>query len=175
MRKLLVSLIVLSLVPALVGAAVTNPDGFEGYALTTDWIPTEAGEGWLRFGELGDPQTGSSIQIIDGTLAGNTTQVIEINTNNGYGEPGTGENLTAEWQASVPDSAVPLTKYGMEFSATGILFGSEYRNLIVRRSLAGETGSLIIVGYGSWWGGGPGVRLWLPQGQRAHAWVRGPR
>ena len=27
-------------------AAVTNPDGFEGYALTTDWNPTEAGEGW---------------------------------------------------------------------------------------------------------------------------------
>ncbi len=157
MRKVLVSLMVLSFLPALATAAVTNPDDFEGYALTTDWIPTVIGEGWLRYGELGDPQTGSSVGIITGTLAGNTTQVLELNTNNGYEEPGSGENLTGEWNMSVPDSAVPVTQYSMEFAATGFLFGSEYRNLIARKSLAGETGVLIEIGYGNWWGGGMGI------------------
>ncbi|HDY65104.1 MAG TPA: hypothetical protein ENH84_02580, partial [Phycisphaerae bacterium] len=47
MRKVLVSLMVLSLVPTLAGAAVTSPDGFEGYALTTNWTPTEPVEGWV--------------------------------------------------------------------------------------------------------------------------------
>ena len=80
MRKLLVSLMVLSLVPALAGAAVTNPDGFEGYALTTQWSPTVIGEGWY-FDEEGHALTeGNSVEIAVSSVSPNTTQVLKINS-----------------------------------------------------------------------------------------------
>ena len=46
MRKVFISLMVLSFVPALAGAGVTSPDGFETYADTTSWSPTQIGDGW---------------------------------------------------------------------------------------------------------------------------------
>ena len=151
MRKLLVSLMVLSLVPALAGAAVTNPDGFEGYALTTQWSPTVIGEGWA-FDEEGHELTdGNSVEIVDGSLAGNTTQVLKINSSVNLA------NVQGFWSANVPDAAVPVTEYGVEFTATEIGFGSEFRLGFLRESAAGEVSSLVVVGYGSWWGGGPGL------------------
>ena len=154
MRKVLFSLMVLSLVPALAGAAISNPDGFEGYALTTDWIPTVIGEGWIRYGETGDPAEGNSVEIADGSLAGNTTQVLKMDSGTN------GENLAYEWYANVADADVPLTKTSFDFAATEILFGSEYRLNVARVGIGtwpGYASWSIMVAYGSWWGGGPGI------------------
>ena len=164
MRKVLVSLMVLALVPALAGAAVTNPEGFEGYALTTSWGPwDETGpqpDGWARFGELGDgdptPAEDNAMGIAVSSVAPNTTQVLKIDTS------GNGENLVAQWYASVPDAAVAVTEYSAEFTATDVLFGSEFRASFGRwtaatEELEEEEVAIFELGYGVWWGGGPGL------------------
>ena len=155
MRKVLVSLMLLSLVPALAGAAVTNPEGFEGYALTTSWNPTVAGEGWEVYGETGPPAEGNSVHIATGSLAGNTTQVLKVDSS------ANGENLSAVWHASVADAAVPITRTSFEMSPTEILFGSEYRFGAMRlgtdATWNGYYTWALFVGYGSWWGDGPGL------------------
>ena len=79
MRKVMVSLMVLSLVPAIAMAVVTNPEGFETYDDTTDWLPTYAIEGWevtvgpaegkaqLGSEYSGYGQAGKGMQLSDGT------------------------------------------------------------------------------------------------------------
>ena len=151
MKRTIVLLSAVLLVSAVATAGLTNPDGFEGYALTTQWAPTQVGEGWTVNEEGGPIDPGHHVAIIDGTLAANTTQVMEINSSVDGG------NVTGFWYASIPDAATPVTSYGADHAPTQFLFGSEYRSAIARRSLAGETLTLIEIGYGNWWGGGAGL------------------
>ena len=131
MRKVLISLMVLSLIPALAGAGITNPEGFESYALTDAWDPTVIGEGWIRYGLLADgdptPAPGNSVEIAVGSEAANTTQVLKIDTT------GNGENLTAEWFQSVADAdAGPVTTTTFQFMPIIGHGNTEYRMSISR-------------------------------------------
>lgn len=91
---------------SIVQAGVTNPEGFETYAVTTNWIPTQAGEGWTLWGT---PQyLGDGIQIQPGQ-SGNSTQVLQaINMKDG-------NNLGADWYMSIPDADAPLTTTTFDF------------------------------------------------------------
>ena len=150
MKKVLVSLMLLSLLPALAGAAVTNPEGFESYSLTTAWDPTVIGEGWITHRNGGPINEGNSVSIIAGSLPGNTTQVMQIDS------MVDASNVTGDWYQSVPDAAVAVTQISMEFAATQ-LWNGQNRMSIARKSSVGVVSSLIELGYGAWWGGGPGT------------------
>ncbi len=162
MRQGLVSLVVLSLLPALAGAAVTNPEGFEGYALTTNWQPTFPGEGWGNLDCEGSPVprpvTGEHFEIRTGTN-GNDTQVL-------YAESIPGKNLNIDWNANIPDSAGGVTTTSYEFQPTALVGSTEYRSNWWRLSSEadGHWGGFstwsLYVGYGSAWGWGqPGTGL----------------
>ncbi len=130
MRKVLVSLIVLSLLPALAGAGASNPEGFEGYALTTAWDPTVIGEGWIRLGEMADgdptPVGSNTVEIKAGSF-GNTTQVLEIDST------GNGENLSALWYQSVADAdAGPVTTTSFQLMPVIGYGNTEYRMWVAR-------------------------------------------
>ncbi len=117
MRKVLVSLMVLSLVPALATAAVTNPEGFEGYALTTDWNPTLAVEGWniVKMYGVDDGQLASIVD--DGG-----TQILDINSQGGYGMVG-----SPMWDADgPPDSAAAVTKSGFDIKPISHSMGNQF-------------------------------------------------
>ena len=151
MRKVLISLMMLSLVPALVRAGVTNPEGFEGYALTDAWDPTVIGEGWLRFGQNGDPHVSNSVEIAVGSEAENTTQVLKVDST------GNGENLSAEWFGNVADSAAgPVTTTTLQFMPDIGYGGTEYRMWITRQSGVYWAYSwTVLIGRGNdiWWPG----------------------
>ncbi len=118
MRKVLVSLMVLSLVPALATAVVTNPEGFEGYALTDDWAPTLAGEGW-QFVQI-HGMSGAVAKIVsDGG-----GQVLETDNSAGNWMGLSGFPM---WDADGPadaDFAVTKTSFDIK-PLTGVL-GSEF-------------------------------------------------
>ena len=114
MRKVMVLLMVLSLVPALATAGVTNPEGFEGYADTTDWIPTKAGDGWT---------------IDEYTAAGFQTPapgVAEIGSAySGYGAAGKGLQLSwirtsvnAHWYETLDTATTPSQTLTVDFQNT---------------------------------------------------------
>ncbi len=129
MRKILISLMILSLVPALATGGVTNPEGFEGYALTDTWNPTVIGEGWLRFGENGYPATGNSVEIAVGSEPENTTQVLKIDST------GNGENLSAAWYQNVADAdAGAVTTTTFKFMPDIGWGNTEYRMFATRQS-----------------------------------------
>ena len=132
MRKVLVSLMVLSLVPALATAGVTNPDGFESYALTTAWTPTEIGDGWVN----NEPAPGNYHEIIMGTLPENTTQVYRGDSSNrdnlSLPPAWPGQNIHAEWRQSTPDAAVPVTTTSFDWAWTGSWNGTLFRLMISR-------------------------------------------
>ena len=117
MRKVLVSLMVLSLLPALAAAAVTNPEGFEGYATTTDWAPTLEVEGWdinLMYGVPG----GQLASIV----ADGGGQILDINSQGGYGMEG-----LPMWDADGPaDSAAAVTKSGFDIRPISYSMGSQF-------------------------------------------------
>ena len=152
MKSTIILLSAMLLVSGLAAAGVTNPDGFEGYELTDAWNPTVGGEGWIRYGEHGNPAAGNSVEIVAGSLPANTTQVLKVDSG------ANGENLTTQWYANIPDADLPITRTTIDFSATAPLFESEYRVMIVRRATyywAYTWG--ITIGWGNWWGGGEGV------------------
>ena len=136
MKKVLVSLMVLSLVPALAGAVVTQPEGFEGYTLTTAWAPTVIGEGWTTTGEGGSVAEGNYHEIITGTLPENTTQVYRADSSNRDNvtmpPAHPGENITARWYQTTPDAAVPVTTTSFDWAWTDSWYGSEFRLMIGR-------------------------------------------
>ncbi len=145
MRKTLISLFMLSLVPALAAAGVTNPEGFEGYALTTAWAPTAGVEGWTVAGEPypgGTANEGNYFEIITGTLPENTTQVYRGDSSNrdGVTTPPAhdGENIDAFWHQSTPDSANPVTTTSFDWAWTSSWYGSEFRLMIMRYEMDGE-------------------------------------
>ncbi len=139
MRKVLVSLMVLSLVPALAGAGVTNPDGFEGYAITDTWTPTEIGEGWVTGAEGPEGvNPGNYNEIVMGS-SGNDTLVYFADSTNRDNEPlppagqgHTGENMYAYWYQSTPDAAVPVTTTSWDWQQTRNFNGSEFRSMVSR-------------------------------------------
>ena len=67
---------VLSLVPPLATAGITNPDGFD-YALTDTWTPTQIGEGWVN----NEPAPGNYHEIVMGSN-GNDTPVYRGDSTN---------------------------------------------------------------------------------------------
>ena len=136
MRKALVSLMVLSLAPALAGAGVTNPDGFEGYALTSQWTPTEIGNGWTTGAEGPEGvNPGNHNDIVMGSN-GNDTQVYRGDSSNRDGEPfppaHPGENIYAYWYQSTPDAAVSVTTTSWDWCCTSNFNGSEFRTMVNR-------------------------------------------
>ena len=110
---------VLSLVPAIAMAVVTNPEGFETYADTTDWIPTHAGDGWTI-----DEYTPGGFQE---PAAG----VAEIGSAySGYGEAGKGLQLTyirtavnAHWYTTLDTATTPLQTLTVDFQNTASTTG----------------------------------------------------
>ncbi len=117
MRKVLVSLMVLSLLPALAAAVVTNPEGFEGYALTTDWQPTLAVEGW-EFNKMHGVEGGQLASIVDD----GGTQILDINSQGGYGMSG-----FPMWDADGPaDADFAVTKSGFDIKPLSGSMGSEF-------------------------------------------------
>ncbi|KKL20935.1 hypothetical protein LCGC14_2450500, partial [marine sediment metagenome] len=140
---------ILSLVPALATGGVTNPEGFEGYALTDTWNPTVIGEGWLRFGENGYPATGNSVEIAVGSEPENTTQVLKIDST------GNGENLSALWYQSIADAdAGPVTTTTFQFMPIIGHGNTEYRMSISRGTgFSGAYSWSVLIGRGgaNWW------------------------
>ncbi len=113
LRKMIVSLMVLSLLPALATAGLTNPEGFEGYADTTSWAPTEAGEGWTV--QTGPAQLGAAYS--------------------GYGQAGKGMGLPAtglaHWFATL-DTATNLSQtFTVDFQNIDATSG--HRRLLIDR------------------------------------------
>ncbi len=132
MKRTIVLLSAVLLASTLAGAGVTNPEGFEGYALTTTWTPTEIGEGWVN----NEPAPGNYHEIIMGTLPENTTQVYRGDSTNRDNEPTPpghhGQNIHSEWRQSTPDAAVPVTTTSCDWAWTGSWYGSEFRLMIQR-------------------------------------------
>ena len=123
MRKVLVSLMVLSLASALATAATTNPEGFEGYALTDDWIPTQAGEGW-QFIQIHDVP-GAVAQIVDDGAGG---QVLETDNGAWLGLAG-----YPMWDADGPaDADFAVTKTSFDIKPIAGTLGSEFHAKFTR-------------------------------------------
>ena len=105
-------------------AGVTNPDGFEGYVLTTDWQPTLPVEGWnldLMYGVPG----GQLASIEPG-------QFLEINFQGGYGMEG-----QPMWDADGPaDAATAVTTSGFDIKLLSYSFGD---NFVARFDRADDT------------------------------------
>ena len=157
MRKVLISLMVLSLIPALAGAGASNPEGFEGYALTTVWDPTVIGEGWIRYGEDDplipgrdpEPASTNTVNIAVGSEPANTTQVLKLDST------GNGENLSAIWYQSVADAdAGPVTTTTFQFMPIIGHGNTEYRMSISRGTgYPGAYSWEVLIGLGvtNWW------------------------
>ncbi|HDY65008.1 MAG TPA: PEP-CTERM sorting domain-containing protein [Phycisphaerae bacterium] len=126
MRKILVSLMVLSLLPALATAVVTQPEGFEGYALTTDWTPTQAVDGWetdfLWRGEFDMPWW-AEIKVSE--VAPNTSQVQSVIPRTTWPEYGEGA-LVSTWYQSFPDSGGPITKTSWDIAPVDNVLGDQF-------------------------------------------------
>ncbi|KKK90639.1 hypothetical protein LCGC14_2720990, partial [marine sediment metagenome] len=88
---------------------VSQPDDFEGYALTNDWSPTKAVEGHEVY-LAGALVTGEFRGISNGTN-GNTSQVLEIANDNA----GSDSNLGTDWFRSVPDAEADLVVHSMDW------------------------------------------------------------
>ena len=130
MRKVLVSLIVLSLLPALAAAAVTNPEGFEDYTLTTDWSPTTAGEGW-KFDRMYGAGAAVASIVADGG-----GKVLEIDSAAAEGAE-YGFEGTPMWDCDgVPDADYAVTKSGFDIKPIGGANGSEFVAKFLRHSEA---------------------------------------
>ena len=132
MRKVLVSLMVLSLVPTLAAAAVTNPEGFETYALTTDWQPIQAVDGWetdfLWRGEVFDVPDGNlpwwgEIRVSE--VAPNTSQVQSVTPRKEWPKYGQG-GLVSTWYQSFPDSGGPITRTSWDIAPVNQTLGDQW-------------------------------------------------
>ena len=126
MRKVLVSLMVLSLLPVIAAAAVTNPDGFEDYALTNGWNPTQGGEGWQLDRMYG---TGASVASIVSDGAGG--KVLDIVTAALPPDPAEHAEYGFEgspmWDADGgADSAAAVTSSGFDIKPIGPANESEF-------------------------------------------------
>ena len=88
---------------------VSQPDDFEGYALTNDWSPTKAVEGHEVY-LAGALVTGDFMGISNGTN-GNSSQVLEIDNDNS----GSDSNLGVDWYRSVPDAEAALVVHSMDW------------------------------------------------------------
>ena len=132
MRKVLVSLMVLSLLPALVGAAVTSPDEFEGYATTDDWQPTEAVEGWVMGDLFADHYPFDwKGEIKTSMVDGNTSQVLATVPRTTIPADNEG-GLVSTWYKSLPDAAAPVTKTSWDFAPTGNVLGNQWLMHVTR-------------------------------------------
>ncbi len=129
MKKVLVSLMVLWLAPALATAAVTSPEGFEGYATTDDWSPTEAVEGWTTaYLWPGDSPGGDYVwkgEIKTSAVSPNTSQVHSVipwESNPGDMQGG----LVSTWYKSLPDSGGSITSTSWDFAPVGNVLGDQF-------------------------------------------------
>ena len=120
MKRTIVLLGALLLIPALATAVVVNPEGFEGYAATGDWNPTQEGEGWVCFGEKGSPAEGNSVKIIAGS-GGNSTKVLRINSS------ANGENLVSEWYQTISNADGDVTRNTFDWRWMGNYGAAEFR------------------------------------------------
>ena len=166
MRQVLIALMVLSLVPALAGAGVTNPDGFEGYALTDAWKPFIGADGWWCYGETSQQGTaGHSFEIVAGSLPANTSQVVKVDSS-----LNAAENMSLTWYENISDvDGGAVTKTSFEFTAIAPWNGETIQGGNIdglpdyRLSTSRHAGVYwayswnIVVGWGDWWGGGEGV------------------
>ena len=163
MRQVLISLMVLSLLPALAGAGVTNPDGFEGYALTDAWKPFIGADGWWCYGEQSQQgAAGNSFEIVAGSLPANTSQVVKVSspaTEFPGQEPPYAENLSLTWYQSIADvDGGPVTTTSFEFTSLAAWNETEYRMSTTRHAGVYYYYSWhILVSWGEIWGGGVGV------------------
>ena len=148
MKRTIVLLSAVLLVSAVATAGVSNPDGFEGYALTTAWNPTIIGEGWILDQEGSMPPTADNFFEIATGTNGNATNVFKVTS-------GHGANMESEWHMSIPDADVAVTKTSFEFQAAGYVYGSEYRFNMNRNSGVNWASTWgLYFGYGSSWGWG---------------------
>ena len=151
MRKVIVLLMVLSLLPALAGAAVANPEGFEGYALTTDWGTGENGWNLQKMWEVDNNQLASIVD--DGG-----DQILDLYSGQ-YGFEG-----HPMWDADGPaDADFAVTKSGFDFKPLSGSFGSEFVAKFARYSDADSSnyGSYPNPAYHSTWEVGIRVSRWL--------------
>ncbi len=118
MKRTIALLSAVLLISAVATAGVTNPDGFEGYALTTDWAPTLAVEGW-EIGKMYGVEGGQLASIV----ADGGGQILDINSQGGYGMMG-----SPMWDGGngVPDNAAYITTSGFEIKPLSGSMGSEF-------------------------------------------------
>ena len=119
MKSTIILLSAMLLVPSLATAGVTNPEGFEGYALTNDWQPTLTGEGW-QFTHIHDV-SGAVAKIVSDGAGG---QYLE--TDNSAGN-WMGLDGNPMWDADGPaDADFAVTKSGFDIRPTTGTLGSEF-------------------------------------------------
>jgi hypothetical protein len=149
MRKVIVLLSAVLLISVVATAATTNPEGFEGYALTNDWQPTLAVEGW-HLEQMYGVDGGVASLVDDGG-----DQVLDIVS---AAAPGGGAMYGMVghpgWDADGPaDADVAVTKSGFDFKPIGGANGSEFHAKLTRADAAVEW-------YQATWEVGVRVSLW---------------
>ena len=117
MKRTIVLLSAVLLVSTM-ASATTNPDGFEGYALTTDWGTGE--NGWT-LGKMYGVEGGQVASIQDD--GGN--QILDINSQGGYG-------MVSTWDGNAPDNAAYVTTSGFDFKPIAGSMGSEFHMRMTR-------------------------------------------
>ncbi len=122
MKRTIALLSAVLLMSAVATAGVTNPEGFEGYALTTDWAPTLAVEGW----EIGKMYgIGDAVAQI---VADGGGQVLNIDSHGGYGMSG-----SPIWDCDgVPDNVGYVTTSGFDFKPLSGSMDSEFVMKVAR-------------------------------------------
>ncbi len=124
MKRTIVLLSAVLLMSA-VATATTNLEGFEGYALTTDWGTGENGWNITKMYGVEDSQVA---RIVDD--GGN--QILDLHLPNSfYGLQG-----YPLWDGSVPDNAAYVTKSGFDFKPISGSAGSEFHMRIDRADVA---------------------------------------
>ncbi len=111
MKKVLLAGLFVMFVCASTNAGLTNPEGFEGYAVTTDWNPSAAVDGISRHHDSGGSPN-DHIEIRTGTN-GNTSQVLFVEGSEGP------KNLGVDWYKSVMDSEASLVSMSYDWQVTG--------------------------------------------------------
>ena len=123
MKRTIALLSAVLLISAVATAGVTNPEGFEGYALTTDWQPTLAVEGW-ELNKMYGVEGGQLASIVDD----GGDQILDINSQGGYGMTG-----TPMWAGGGgSDASAAVTSSGFDIKPLSASMGSEFHARIGR-------------------------------------------
>ncbi len=118
MKRTIVLLSAVLLMSA-VATATTNPDGFEGYALTTDW--GTGTNGWT-IGKMYGVEDNQVARILDD--GGN--QILDLHL------PGNFYGMVSTWDGNVPDNAAYVTKSGFDIKPISGSAGSEFHARLTR-------------------------------------------